>query len=128
MADIPELSFPVEANKTYYFQFIIPYTAAATTTGSRWSINGPTTSYLCYMSEYSLAATTTTRNANLISYDLPAASNASSAGTTSGNRAVIEGMIVPTTDGTVVARFASEISNSAITALAGAVVYYQELI
>lgn len=128
MADIPELSFPVEANKTYYFQFIIPYTAAATTTGSRWSINGPTTSYLSYMSEYSLAATTTTRNANLISYDLPAASNATSAGTTSGNRAVIEGMIVPTTDGIVVARFASEISNSAITALAGAVVYYQELI
>jgi hypothetical protein len=91
-------------------------------------VNGPATTYLCYTSEYSLAATTTTRNANNISYDLPATSNATSAGTTSGNRTVVEGVIIPSADGTVIARFASEVANSAITALAGSVVYYQELI
>jgi hypothetical protein len=126
--DVTGLSFAVTAGHVYYFQFIIPYTAAATTTGSRWSVNGPATTYLCYTSEYSLAATTTTRNANNISYDLPATSNATSAGTTSGNRTVVEGVIIPSADGTVIARFASEVANSAITALAGSVVYYQELI
>ena len=42
------------------------------------------------MSEYTLTSTSTTRNANIISYDLPTASNATSGGTTSGNLAVIE--------------------------------------
>jgi hypothetical protein len=128
IANVTGLSFPVTAGKTYSFEFRIPYTAAATTTGSRWSINGPATTFLCYASEYSLAATTTTRNANFVSYDLPAASNATSAGTTSGNMANIWGVIKPSADGDVIARFASEVANSAITAKAGAVVYYQELI
>lgn len=128
IADVTGLSFPVTSGKTYWFRFHIPYTAAATTTGSRWSINGPTTTFLCYGSEYSLAATTTTRNANIISYDLPAASNATSAGTTTGNMAVIEGIITPSANGSVIARFASEVASSAITAKAGAVVHYQELL
>lgn len=128
IAGVTGLSFPVTAGHTYSFEFCIPYTAAATTTGSRWSISGPTTTFLCYASEYSLTATTTTRNANNVSYDLPAASNASSAGTTSGNMAFIWGVITPSANGDVVARFASEVASSAITAKAGAVVYYQELI
>lgn len=128
IADVTGLSFPVTAGHTYSFEFRIPYTAAATATGSRWSINGPAKTFLCYASEYSLAATTTTRNANNISYDLPAGSNATSAGTTSGNMAFIWGVITPSADGDVIARFASEVASSAITAKAGAVVYYQELI
>jgi hypothetical protein len=78
------------------------------------------------MSEYSLAATTTTRNPNNIAYGLPAASNASSGSTTS-NRAIVEGMITASADGDVIARFASEVAGSAITALAGSVVYFQQL-
>ena len=128
IADVTGLSFSVTSGKTYYFEFYIPYTAAATTTGSRWSINGPATSNLVFSSEYSLTATTTTRNANVITYDLPAASNATSAGTTAGNMAQIYGIIKPSADGTVIARFASEVTSSAITALAGSVVYYQELL
>lgn len=126
--NVTGLSFSVTANKTYYFKFIIPYDSAATTTGSRWSIDGPAApTFLCYSSEYSLAATTTTSNANLTGYDLPAASNATSS-STPNCRAIIIGMIKPSVNGTVIARFASEVSASAITAKAGAVVYYQETI
>jgi hypothetical protein len=124
--DVTGLSFPVISGKTYWFNFQIQYSAAATTTGSRWSINGPTTTRLNYLSEYSLTTTTTTRTAQNTAYDLPAASNASSA-TTGGNWAVIEGMITVSADGNVIARFASEVASSAITALAGSVVYYQQL-
>jgi hypothetical protein len=42
--------------------------------------------------------------------------------------AFVWGVIKPSANGDVIARFASEIANSAITAKAGAVVYYQELI
>src|SRR5690606_30051853 len=65
--DVTGLYFEVEAGKLYQFEFVIPYTAAATTTGSRWAISGPATpTLLCYSSEYSLTSTTTTRNANVI--------------------------------------------------------------
>ena len=125
--DVTGLSFAVVSGNTYVFEFNIIYTAAATTTGSRWSINGPASpTILCYTSEYSLAATTTTRNANNISYDLPAASNATSAGTTTGNQANIYGIIRPSANGTVIARFASEVLSSAIVAKAGSVCYYQQ--
>lgn len=122
IADVTGLSFPVSTGGTYYFKFIIKYSSASTSTGSRWSINGPTFSALNYRSIYTLAATTITTN-NATAYDTPAASNASSL--TTGNLAIIEGFITATAEGSVIARFASEITNSAITALAGSVVYYQ---
>ena len=77
----------------------------------------------------SITATTTTRNANVIAYDLPAASNTGSgqAITFGGNTAIIEGYIIPSADGTVIARFASEVGGSAITVKTGSIVYYQQL-
>lgn len=126
--DVTGLSFSVTAGKMYYFSFVIYYTAAATTTGSRWAVNctaGLATN-LSYTSEYSLTATTTTRNANVTAFDTPAASNATSAAT-GNNLCRMEGYFIPTADGTFIARFASEVTSSAITAKAGSVCYYQQL-
>lgn len=116
--NVTGLSFNVTAGQTYYFEFTINYTAAATATGSRWSITGPTFTRLDYTSEYTLTATTKTVN-NLGAYDLPAASNATSLA--SGNIATIWGFITPSANGTVIARFASEVLSSAITAKAGSI-------
>jgi hypothetical protein len=128
IADITGLSFTAGANKTYYFKFIINYTCAVTTTGSRFSISGPASPLsLCFTSEYSLTTTTTTRNATVVTYDLPAAANASSAQLI-GNNAIIEGIITTITGGDIIARFASEVAGSPITAKAGSIVYYQQLI
>lgn len=121
IADVTGLSFAVVNGGTYWFRFTIMYTAAATTTGSRWSINGPTASALRFKSEYSLTTTSNTVNEGLSAYDTPAASSASSAATGS-NIARIEGFGTFTADGTVIARFASEISSSAIVAKAGSLV------
>lgn len=125
MTDVTGLSFPVVANSTYYFKFTIRYDAAATTTGSRWSIDGPATpTSLHYKSKYPITATTETIN-NATAYNIPAASNASSL--TTGNIAIIEGFITPSANGTVIARFASEVTVSAITALAGSMVQWIKL-
>lgn len=119
IADVTGLSFSVTAAQTYYFRFQIDYTAAATTTGSRWSINGPgSPTRLSYGSVYSLTTTSVTTNTGLTAYDTPAASSASSAAT-AGNVAIIEGFITPSANGTVIARFASEVASSAIVAKAG---------
>lgn len=125
--DVTGLSFPVISGEMYWFEFSIFYTAAATTTGSRWSITGPATSQLVFASEYSLAATTTTRNANLLTYDLPAASNATS-GSIGHNQAIIWGTVMPSSSGDVIARFASEVANSAITAKAGSMVSWRRTV
>lgn len=129
--DVTGLSFAVSAGSTYFFRFIIAYTAAATTTGSRFSINGPgSPTFLAYNTRYSLSASTGTdadTSSSHNAYDNPSASNATSANTT-GNIAVIEGIITPSSNGTLIARFASEVASSAIVAKAGSVVYYQQVV
>lgn len=126
LADVTGLSFSVTAGETYHFEFFIPYTAAATTTGSRWSISGPgSPTLLNYTSQYTLTATSMTTN-YATAYDIPAASNASSL--TAGNIAWLAGFIKPSANGTVIARFASEVASSAITAKAGALLkWYRTL-
>lgn len=127
IADVTGLSFSVVTGHMYFFDFNIVYTAAATTTGSRWSLSGPgSPTYLNYTSEYSLTTTTSTRIALVQAYDLPAASNATSAAT-GNNWANIYGVIQPSSDGTLIARFASEVSSSAIVAKAGSFVRYQQI-
>jgi hypothetical protein len=128
MQDVTGLNFPVLNGKLYEFEFNIQYTAAATTTGSRWGVSasaGAATN-LSLTSEYSLTATTTTRNASIQAFDSPAASNATSA-TTGNNWANIRGVIRATSDATLTARFASEIASSAIVAKAGSTVKWRQI-
>jgi hypothetical protein len=124
LLDVTGLKFPVISGRRYSFKFVIPYNAAAATTGSRWSINGPALSQLHYSSRYTLTAITETVN-YLSAYNLPSTANLSSL--TSGNLAVIEGTLTAAADGEVIARFASEIASSSITALAGAYVTFMIL-
>lgn len=126
IASVTGLEFSVTSGETYWFRFTIDYTAAATTTGSRWSITGPTTTRLAYRMETSLAAAAGTdgvTTAISVAYDTPAGATATSANT-AGNIAVIQGFITPSANGTVTARFASEISSSAITAKAGSLLQW----
>lgn len=124
LQDVTGLAFAVTAGNTYWFEATIPYTSAATATGSRWTINGPAASLIYYNSEYSLTATTQTVN-YASAYQIPAASNATSLA--AGNVAYISGIVRPTANGTIQVQFASEIANSAITALAGAFLRYQQI-
>ena len=129
IADITGLSFPVVSINRYYFKFIIHYTAAATTTGARFAVNGPAFTLLTYQTSWGLLAATGTdqiSTAVLNAYDQPAASNATSP-TTAGNLAVIEGFITPSADGNVIARFASEVASSAIVAKQGSLVQYAQV-
>ena len=124
IADITGMSFAVTSGQSYWFRASIQYTAAATTTGSRFSINGPVApTFLSYKSEYSLTTTTNTVNEGLSTYDSPAAANATSAAT-AANTAIVEGVIRPSANGTVILRFASEVSASAIVAKAGSLLQW----
>jgi hypothetical protein len=134
IASVTGLSFPVVSGNKYWFRFVIWYTAAATTTGSRWAITGPTTTLLAYKTNLGLSAAGTAgtdvmTDVNQGAYDTPAASNATSPTATAGaaNIVIIEGLIQPSANGDVIARFASEVANSAIIAKAGSTVFYQQV-
>jgi len=125
IADIPALTFLAGAGELFQFEAIIPYTSAATTTGSRWSVNGPVApTFLHYTSKYTIDAVSETTNF-ATAYDIPAASNASSL--TAGNIARITGFVQPSVTGMVTMRFASEVAGSAITAKVGAVLRYMRV-
>lgn len=117
LEDCGNLAFAVTTGNTYRFKFFVVYTAAANTTGSRWTISGPTATALSYYQQYNLDGVSfqwATRTA----YD---AGNLSSGSTTTAgqtNIAIVEGTVRPSADGTIQLRFASEISSSAITAKA----------
>lgn len=125
LKDVTGLSFDVLGGTLYEFEFYGFYTSAASTTGSRWVINGPTVALLAYESQYTLSASAITQNQALSTYNQPASCNATSI--TSGNTFRIQGWIQPSTDGTVQLRFASEVSASAIVCKAGSWVKYRQL-
>jgi hypothetical protein len=121
LANVTGLTFAVVTGRTYRFHARIPYTAAETTTGSRWTVNGPAMTAINYVSRYTIDATSATTNYNT-ALQTPAAANLTSL--TTGNFAEIVGSFTPSADGTFAIQFASEITASAVTALAGATCDY----
>lgn len=121
LTDITGLSFAVTSGKTYYFEMFGVYTAGVTTTGSRWTVNGPTMTMLGYWSQYGLTATTVTTNAMLTAVQLPAAANATSNVSNGGaNLVQIEGMFIPSANGTFQIQGAREVNTDTVTLKAGA--------
>lgn len=125
LADVTGIAFPVVAGETYWFEAVIAYTAQATTTGSRWVLNGPALTMLNLRSEWTLTATTITANC-ASAYNIPAACNATSLA--AGNIATLWGIVKPSANGTVQVRFASEVANSAITAKAGSTLRWMKVL
>jgi hypothetical protein len=123
LADV--LTFSAEAGKVYKFRFAGAFNAAATTTGSRWTVSVvDTPTALSYTSRWTLTATTEYFSYNTTK-ELPAAAGATSLAT--GNFVVIEGVITMNAAGSVKIQNASELNGSAITAVAGCVLEWVKL-
>lgn len=118
MQDITGLSFNVVNGETYWFKVWIFYTAALVTTGARFAVSASGAGTINYESRNSVSATNRYYNTSLGANDLPAAASASS-GAAANNVAQVEGTFSATANGTIIARFASEITLSAIVAKAG---------
>lgn len=118
MQDVTGLSFPVVTGGRYWFRFFVVYTSAATTTGARFSVNGPTLGAdgIDFNAQWTLTTTTKQFNEGLQAYDTPAAAGLTSI--VASNIAIVEGIVHAGANGNVIARFASEVAGSAIVAKA----------
>jgi hypothetical protein len=125
LADFTGLTFAVLTGRTYRFRAVCSYTADATTSGSRWTVNGPAMTAISYSSRYPLTTTTQTLNNGLGALQLPAAASATTAAT-AGNIALVEGFFTPSADGTFAVQFAAEAGT--ITGKAGSTLDYAWLL
>ena len=123
-ADVTDLSFAVVAGRTYKFKILCQFDVTNTATGTRWAVNGPAFSRLFYNV---LWTSGTGLQANLAyqTYDAPPASGASN--TTTNNCAIIEGIVVPSANGTLSARFACELTLTSVTCKAGSYLEFEEI-
>lgn len=120
LADATGLSFALTSGRFYSFQFWIRFSTAATTTGAQFAINAPANSYLVYRTETSLTAAAagapTFRTARAVNIGTASAS----ADAINGNLlCVIQGMIQPSANGTLIVRVGTEVAASGVTVRAG---------
>jgi len=120
LADVAGLAFPVLANTDYLFEFIVVFQTAATTTGIRLDINGPSSpTYVVWWREIPLAAQTAgtdnIQDRQLVGYQSDAATG--SIGVANQNYvARITGVLSNGANpGTLQLQFASEVAASAVT-------------
>jgi hypothetical protein len=123
LADVTGLSFAVDANKKYEFRAVIKYSAAATTTGSAWSINGPAGS----VSLHTMSGTSNIGAADTWQNAVNTNNASPQSAYTSGNIAIIEGIVEPTASGTYIIRGATEVGGSAITVQGVSVINWREI-
>lgn len=122
--NLSQMSFDVVSGGFYYFRGVIFYTSPITTTGSGWTIDGPTNNFVNYRTENTLTGTTSTLN-YFGQLNLPTTANATS--TVTGDVCIIEGNINPTASGVVQVKFATEVNASAITAKKGSVLAWKRI-
>lgn len=126
LADVTAFSFPVVANRKYWFRFMIDFTAAAAATGAGFTVNGPALTRLVMIRYVDTSTTGTTLLRANAAYDTPAVAVAASA-STGANTAEVAGWIECSAGGNVILRFVSETGGSAITVLAGSVVEFMRV-
>jgi hypothetical protein len=111
LANVTGLEFAVTSGRIYEFRAVVKYSAANTTTGSAWSINGPAGSVALTV-RYGLTNSTSFNHwQNAVNTLLASASSVY----TTGNIAIIEGTVEPTANGTYIIRGATEVGGSNIT-------------
>lgn len=120
LTDVTGLSFALTANRSYSFQFWIRFSSAATTTGAQFAVNAPANSYIVYRTETSLTAAAagapTFRTARAVNVGTASAS----ADAINGNLlCVIQGIVRPSADGTLIVRCGTEVAASGITVRSG---------
>lgn len=128
LANVTGLSFPVSSGVACRFEFLVAFRSAATTTGIRLGLTFPaatvfagtvTSLFAADGSGALFAGALTASDDSVVSSATPAINT--------DYLAKVEGFIIPSANGTLQLRAATEILNSAVTVRNGSHVTYQAL-
>lgn len=127
LADVTGLSFTAAANTDYDFEFLVPFTSSALTTGLALALNGPgTPTLLAVRIEVPIGAgTEVDRHTN--AYNTEALGTAVDVVNVARLARILGVLRNGATAGSVIARFRSEVAGSAVTVKAGAVVRWKAI-
>lgn len=125
LKDVTGASFAVQAGKRYHFTFVMHYTVASQLTGMRFTFTGPASPTAFAFCNAQGSGLGMGGGGGFGGYDVPTVSNSSTSGAV--GVANIKGYIVPSVDGDLQLRFASEVSASAVTVKAGSYFEYEEV-
>lgn len=125
--DITGLSFPLLNGGRYLFRFFIIATTNATATGYRFALTAPSNNAFGYAVTMPTSTTATALN-NSATADSTTLQTSSAVATPNYNVIEITGGINATADGTLQARFASELAGAAVVAKQGSIVEYIKVI
>lgn len=120
------LSFPVKANKIYYFKAIVFYTVSATNVGARMTLMG-TGAEIIYQVIFSATTTTITFLGGNQTYEQLSHPGTTSAAT-GGNIGIVEGMVLTGVDGLMRIRFGQSGTLGTITCKTASFLEFQQLI
>lgn len=118
LIDATGLSFSITSGNVYAFEFYVRWVSTATTNGIWLSINAPANNYLNWNVEVATsntAATLSYRN----TVNSGAATTAAPGANDTGWLSIIRGLVNPTANGTLIVRFAEEVSAQTSTIKAG---------
>jgi hypothetical protein len=124
-ADVTGMTFSVASGETYVFEAWIVYETAATTTGSKWAVNGPASPTLLSYSVETPTASTASRLDFASTYDGTGPSTQTAG--IGQCLAKVEGVVKFSASGTFALRFGSEVASSAVTAKAGSSMRYRKI-
>jgi hypothetical protein len=121
MADVTNLLLPVVNGYYYWFKFIVLVRSAATTTGLKLSVTIPTVTVFSAIADTPTSAADGTDSifqGRITSSD-DAVIGTGVPSNSEDHMASIEGIIVPSADGNIQVRYASEVDTSNVTIKAG---------
>ena len=121
--DVDDLSFPVEANLDYAFDFYIGFRSSIAATGFRFSLNGPAASAVSYLTKYqtvnNASGLATWLERHDIAYETMPTLNSTVAANTDLLCRITGKVSVGIASGNLSVRAASEVANNSLTVRKG---------
>lgn len=105
--DVTGLSWYGKASEVYKFKAIVVYDAVAAGDGANFSVNGPAATVISYKATFATAAGTEAASFGN-AYNLPATAQTTGSAFTTDNIAIVEGVLSPSADGTIIIRGIAE--------------------
>ncbi|HXV66194.1 MAG TPA: hypothetical protein VD731_03045 [Nitrosopumilaceae archaeon] len=103
--DATGLSFSVTSGKVYHFKFLVRWDSSAGNIGTGLTLNGPTVTFLTYDVIYPISTTAGVIHGRNLYNSATVVTNSPA---TSNNLGIIEGLIQPSADGTLIVRFMAD--------------------
>lgn len=103
--DATGLSFSVTSGKVYHFKFLVRWDSSAGNIGTGLTLNGPTVAFLTYDVIYPTSTTAGVIHGRNLYNSATVVANSPA---TSNNLGIIEGLIQPSADGTLIVRFVAD--------------------